>query len=551
MPLVLIFIASFAYGQEVQLPTDYRQHNVTENSSNLFNPVLSLNGSNAHTLALWSRWQWQTIDADPTSILVNYNRRFNDKLAVGIGFFQHNTGTFLQKGEIINFAYDFVFSPTVRLAVGANIYGFQQELANDVVLGDPNIQLPQLENNNQFIVQVAPGFRLAVDKFSLGFASENLLTFSRSDTDNTQKVYLGFVSYDIPFEMFNDGSSFIKPSIYLKSIPNYDSQFGLNVLASTSKAWIQTGYNNFYGISVGAGGKFFKRVSIGALVEFGTDASLVDKKSSFEIVTAINFGQNDTRKKVVGFDIEGEDEVMLKELAKVDAQKAKDSLAIIKEKELLAMQKRTDSIALVKEQVLLAESKEIEHRDSISTVKANQEKQVALIAAREKEKAVKILEQNKLDSIQSVKLAQIETEKVKAEKERLSAIAEATQKRTDSIKVVEQALAELQKETQVAPATFEENKAKTRGHYEEEVSENNQELGYYLIANVYRTKTYFEKFMKSLEAKGLSPKSFYRSVNKYNYVYLKRYNTIEEAEKARISKFNGRYAERIWIYRIK
>ena len=87
--------------------------------------------------------------------------------------------------------------------------------------------------------------------------------------------------------------------------------------------------------------------------------------------------------------------------------------------------------------------------------------------------------------------------------------------------------------------------------YEEVAKEDGLEPGFYLIANVFGTKRYYENFMKTLKGRGLSPSSFYRSVNRYNYVYLQRYNSINEARKARDSKFNGKYQDKLWIFRIR
>jgi hypothetical protein len=77
------------------------------------------------------------------------------------------------------------------------------------------------------------------------------------------------------------------------------------------------------------------------------------------------------------------------------------------------------------------------------------------------------------------------------------------------------------------------------------------EPGFYLIANVFGTKRYFDAFMKSLADKGLNPKSFYRSSNKFNYVYLERYDTMDAAREARDSGFFGKYAEQTWIFRLR
>jgi hypothetical protein len=56
--------------------------------------------------------------------------------------------------------------------------------------------------------------------------------------------------------------------------------------------------------------------------------------------------------------------------------------------------------------------------------------------------------------------------------------------------------------------------------------------------------------MTSLKSKGLTPKSFYRAVNKYNYVYLERYDSLREAEIARDNQFGGKYPDKTWIFRV-
>jgi hypothetical protein len=97
----------------------------------------------------------------------------------------------------------------------------------------------------------------------------------------------------------------------------------------------------------------------------------------------------------------------------------------------------------------------------------------------------------------------------------------------------------------------EEDKPRAGEKYEEVAGEDGLTPGYYLIANVFGTKKYLDAFMANLTKKGLQPKSFFRSKNKYNYVYLERYETMNEARSARDSKLNGRYADKTWIYRVK
>ena len=88
------------------------------------------------------------------------------------------------------------------------------------------------------------------------------------------------------------------------------------------------------------------------------------------------------------------------------------------------------------------------------------------------------------------------------------------------------------------------------GEKYEESTEDGLAPGYYLIANVFGTKKYHDAFMKTLSDRGLEPKTFFRSKNKYNYVYLQRYDTMAAARQARNSKFGGKYTDALWIFRV-
>ncbi|MEO0528168.1 MAG: type IX secretion system membrane protein PorP/SprF, partial [Bacteroidota bacterium] len=111
-------------GQDVELPPDLRQHNLTEYNASLFSPVFSLDRNNPESIALWSRWQWQTIDGDPTTIFLNYTRRLDIQSAIGGGFFQHNTGVFLNTGGVLNYAYALNLKSNAQISFGINLFGF-------------------------------------------------------------------------------------------------------------------------------------------------------------------------------------------------------------------------------------------------------------------------------------------------------------------------------------------------------------------------------------------------------------------------------------------
>ena len=217
--LLICFVVFGLKGQEPTLPADFRQHNITEYNSSLLNPAYVLNRNNASSIAFWSRWQWQVFDADPTSLFLNYSREINASSAASIGFFQHNTGIFINTGGALNYAYEFELIPLVSLAVGLNVFGYQQKLADQRFFQPNPIQT---SITNDFILQVAPGINLKIDNFSLGIASENLIDYNFSTNERNTSIsgtsLFGLASYDIPLRIGNlEGNSVLRPAVYFRT----------------------------------------------------------------------------------------------------------------------------------------------------------------------------------------------------------------------------------------------------------------------------------------------------------------------------------------------
>ncbi|EWH13451.1 hypothetical protein KLA_09984 [Cellulophaga geojensis KL-A] len=74
--------------------------------------------------------------------------------------------------------------------------------------------------------------------------------------------------------------------------------------------------------------------------------------------------------------------------------------------------------------------------------------------------------------------------------------------------------------------------------------------GYYVIANVYKTKKYLDAFMTKLKKQNIDAKQFYNKENDLYYVYIADYNYMEEAEDAYASNLNGKYQDEKWILKV-
>ncbi|WP_378179040.1 peptidylprolyl isomerase [Aquimarina sp. SS2-1] len=80
---------------------------------------------------------------------------------------------------------------------------------------------------------------------------------------------------------------------------------------------------------------------------------------------------------------------------------------------------------------------------------------------------------------------------------------------------------------------------------------HNIKTGYYLITNIYKHKNYLEKGMEKLKKQGLNPQFFANPKDSYLYVYLERYDTLEEAKAMLTSDMNGQYKGDLYILKIQ
>lgn len=326
------------------------------------------------------------------------------------------------------------------------------------------------------------------------------ITAGENNNGPDNKIFLGHASYQ--FQIIDSGQlegAYIRPMLYIKSIPNLDTQYGINTLFTNQKYWLQAGYNNFYGLSGGVGGTLFKKLSLGILIEISDSSALLGKEPTFEIVTSYQFAVPASRDIIT--ELEEEEEETL-EPADKEEETTEEETEIVKEKKLSR-----------KERKALALAQEKKTQDSLQQVRRTQD---SLAVAKSKAAAV----ENEL---------------------RLKEL----QRKKDSLET-------LAKEKLVTPTEVTIADQPEKGErFEEAVLTEDIRPGYYLIVNVFGTQRYYNSFMKSLNEKGLNPKSFYRTQNKYNYVYLERYDSMQEARKARDSKFFDKYPESIWIFRVK
>ncbi|WP_299224093.1 peptidylprolyl isomerase [uncultured Aquimarina sp.] len=75
--------------------------------------------------------------------------------------------------------------------------------------------------------------------------------------------------------------------------------------------------------------------------------------------------------------------------------------------------------------------------------------------------------------------------------------------------------------------------------------------GYYLITNIFKHKDYLDKGIARLKTQGLQPKYFINPKDSYLYLYLEKYDTLEEAKAMLLSDFSSQYKGDLYILKIQ
>lgn len=527
---IALLVARPMLSQQASLPPDLRQHNLLAVSPYIFNPVFSLEQTTRHEVALWSRWQWQTIDGNPTTVLADYSVNFGS-IAAGTGFFQNNIYHFQQTGWMFNLAYQIPINDRARIDLGANFFGYVQELSDNRLIIDEPI-LPFSDDTRDFIWRLNPAVQFSYDRFGASLVFENLPDYSfdarGAATPYGDKTYLMMGHYT--FEVGSGDGATLKPIVYFKKIPGFDSQVGVTALYNADRYWLQGGYNSFYGPSLGAGARLFQHVSLGGLVEFGEAKDPGASSTTFEVFASYRFGAMDRRQQVVGFEDAVEKEIREEAEMAEAARLARENA-------------RRDSLQT---ELALEESRK---RDSIDAVARNAER----VREQQRNEAalLALAEARRRDSLAALQARE-------QQENEAALLAEADAKRRDSLAAATRA-AELARAQRVedslararVAAAGEEVKPLAGEVYQEVSAEEGLEPGFYLIANVFGTQRYRDAFLRELQAKGFEPGHFYRAANKFNYVYLGRYATISEARRARDSHFDGKYTGDLWIFRVR
>ena len=555
--LLLMLFGTWVHAQEeapvatIEIPAQ----NLLKFNRFLINPTFSTVNEDKSYLNFFHRNQWAAYENNYNTYLASYSGRIGDRMGVGLSVYHQKFATISNFGLMANYAYG------VKLAEKSNLtFGFNLSYYNSGI-DDSDLNTAQPDDpllvglDGSSMVSFQPGFNLSLGSFDVGVYAENLFDYnlrtSESMTSFSEKTYTGHLMYTRKFKntsgLFENGKFSVLSRA--RSIAGDDLNLSGSLILDLPKlGWLETGYDDFYGVAAGLGFNLTDRISIGYTAEKGID----DRISNFGVTHEVHFAYSFTptlTENMVYEDFSEKDQLVYSEEEVIDSIKNKDA-EIARLRELVE-----ENNMIIEEMMFRQDSMEEARTRDMNKRFAYMQKFIKDYANKENQDQMNAqLEQFKKDLEDGVAFREptIDTNQYKKRESLVETPVSYAKKNT--LASAESPVEESAAEAAVNPVAEIQNPSsakleKTPLNTTTTQSVEGASKGYYLIANVFRNEGNLKRFLKDLEDKGIQASYFKK--NGLNYVYLQRHESLAEARKAYDSNMDGLYQGKSWVLRIK
>lgn len=261
----------------------------------LQNPAFSFVDEDNTYVSLYHRNQWIQFNDSPKVYMLAYTGKFSERSGLGFGLYQHNLGVIVSFGGIANYAYNVKLTEKMDLTFGFNFAYYNSGIdRNRTVTEEPDPILLAMRNNS--LLSIKPGFNISYGNLDFGIYAENFIDYdfksSKLAKDYSDKTFSAHLMYSHEMSSLTDmfeGSSF---RLMARGKVNQESDLGLSgsLLVDFPKfGWFQTGIDDFYGVGVGLGFHFTKKLSLGYTYERTIKEGLVNLGPTHEITMVFSF----------------------------------------------------------------------------------------------------------------------------------------------------------------------------------------------------------------------------------------------------------------------
>ncbi|WP_419213210.1 type IX secretion system membrane protein PorP/SprF [Maribacter sp. X9] len=568
--LLLFLFAALKIGAQEDNPFvayDVPAQNLLKYNRFLINPTFSTVREDKSYINLLHRNQSVQFDDNNQNYFLSYSGRISDRTGLGLSLYTQRMGTLSNFGVLANYAYGIKLNDKSNFTFGANISyynsGFDQGRASTVEV-DPVLAGLQ----DQTLISFQPAFNLSYGKFDVGIFAENLFDYnlktSESLTAFKDKTFSGHLQYTHQFEnqsgILEEGR--LMPLARVRKVGEEDVTLGGSLILDLPKlGWVQGGYDSFYGAAAGVGFNLNRRISIGYTMEKGLSNNFDNFGLTHEISFAYSFSPNLTEDRVL-LEEDYEDDV-------VDNQIEPKNIATLEEIEQLK-QKLAENDAIIEELMFRQDSLESARQSDLERRFEMVMRMVRNETNGERPDLEKKAGDLFMDSTTQNNIASSSNPSndwgvnkginPRKEQEQDRVVVTEPYKKQPSATKQE---ADLAKNTQQkdALATTLPKRQNTVNPEQKEVPQDKVKSrrfkdlprvtdGYYVVANVYKGGQYMDKFLNALTDKGIDANYIDNPNNGLKYVYLKRFDSFEEAEAAHNSNLNGMYQGATWIMNV-
>lgn len=582
----------------------------------LMNPNFSVVREEDSHLTLYHRNQWIQFDDSPELYMLSYSGRFGEHSGVGIGIYQQNLGIITSFGGIGNFSYRIQLYEKIFLSAGFNLAYYTSGVnRNRAVTNEPDPLILSLTNNS--LLTLKPGINITMGSFDVGFYAENLVDYdfksSEMVKDYSKKTYSGHIMYHHQMNtrsgIFEDG--FFRLMFRGKLNPVEDFKYGGSVLLNFPYlGWIQTGIDDYYGISIGAGGHLTNRLSLGYVYERVINDGLVNLGPTHEITLSFRFPHKTSKHQNIRFDNSSKEENIVTKKMIIREEIISDEDDINYEETVVRRPSAKNSKVSIVEKSYVSEEhsnrkssenleKEVEIEKLRMTLDENHTKLLDMLLEQESvEKMRKEDFENRIKNMTEYIERLERTIAEKADKEDCNCVETTettiTTETITSVKPVSGAdktnsskqeskqtiiktqntknhedkqdlaskLASLESPSEKNSQKFSLTDEEIKEYYSKLTTKQratakrnflevpNQEPGFYIIANVFSEPSFADQFLQQLKKKGVKANYFINPKNNFRYVYIKKYNSWNDALISYYTNVDNTYFETIWIMNI-
>jgi len=290
-----------AFGQEsaTELGSKSTYHNQLFFNRFFINPTFSLVRENKSYLNILHRNQYTTFEDNRQNYFLGFSNKLNERTALGIGVYSQWSGVVQEFGFNANYATSVKLGDKSKLTFGTNLTYFTEGLdKNRVVVASDDSRLSEARKESKLAIQ--PGITLSLGNFDFGLYAQDLLKYNQTTniflTNLSEKSIKASLQYTHLFNAQKGlfANARLMPLLQLgKNNENQYSFVGSLLLDLPNYGWLQTNYDETYGVSMGLGFNLSRKMSLGYLLEKDISHEDADLGWNHEVSLAYTFSKSD------------------------------------------------------------------------------------------------------------------------------------------------------------------------------------------------------------------------------------------------------------------